>query len=149
MSEEPYVLYAEDFLNHSPHEPKFKPQNPDELALLEFRTEEMTGSGLILLPTTTLKPGQLNIVPKWRVIAVGDNVEKELGVIAGDLVIVSRYTGRMAYLDQAEFRMVNYRDILAKVKMEPWKDFKGLFERIQHDTESKDGKERSDFYVAE
>jgi co-chaperonin GroES (HSP10) len=137
MTDDTFVLLAQDFFTNSPHAPKFKPQNPDELALLEFHTEEMTSSGIVLLPVTTLKPGQMNILPKWKVVAVGDNVEKETGVKAGDLILISRYAGRIAVLDHADFRIINYREILGKVTMEPMKDFRGLIERLTREAEEK------------
>lgn len=91
--------------------------NPDELMLHEHREEELVG-GIILMAVSTQKFDQVDVVPKWRVLAVGDNVEKEIGVKPGDLVIVGKHAGRFRELDMIDVRFVHHKDVFAKVTME-------------------------------
>jgi co-chaperonin GroES (HSP10) len=92
--------------------------NPDELMLFEFREDELLGSGIVLMSVSTKTYDQVGILPKFRVLAVGDNVERETGIKPGDLIVIPKLCGRLRMLDEIEVRYINHRDVFAKVVSE-------------------------------
>lgn len=119
------MITATDVLNGTI--PNFKCTDPDTLMLFEFREDELsTGSGLHLIHLSTQKFNQLGVLPKWRVLAVGDNVTNDIGIKKGDHVIVSRLSGRLRSLSEVQVRIIHKYEVLARVQYEP-SDFKFAF----------------------
>lgn len=111
--------------------PNFHPVNPNELVLLEYREDEVIDGGIVLCSFTTKKYNQVDILPKWRVLAVGTSVDKYLNNIkVGDQVIVGYAVGRLRHIDEVPVRYIHWADILAKAIPEV-SDYKKLFERKQ------------------
>jgi co-chaperonin GroES (HSP10) len=108
--------------------PAFKCAHPDDLMLLEYREDEMLESGIVIMAVSTQKFNQMNILPKWKVIAVGDNVIEKLDVRPGDMVITQRGAGRLRTLGEIPVRLVSRFSILAKVQREV-KDFESMIKR--------------------
>lgn len=79
-------------------------------------------SGLIQLPDS-VKGRDLMVEQRATVVAVGDSAwddEKKPRAVAGDKVIVTKFAGYMAVgpMDGKQYRLVNDRDIFAKITKE-------------------------------
>ena len=109
-----------------------KPVDPYSIMLLEHREDEVLKSGIVLMSVSTQKFGQVDILPKWKVVAVGEKVSEFIDLVPGEMVIVSKLAGKLRDVGNFEVRIVHHTDILAKVKYEP-KDFLHMFKDIDEE----------------
>jgi len=87
----------------------------DKIVLKQFEAEEKTKSGIILSGSGKEKPQEA------EVIAVGpggtvDGKEVKIEVKPGQKVIYSKYAGTEVKLDEEEYIVVKYSDLLAVVE---------------------------------
>ena len=93
---------------------KLKPL-ADRVVLKQNAAEERTSSGIILTPSAQEKP------EVYEVIEVGpgglvDGKEVEMIVKAGQNVLVGKYSGSKAKLEDVEYTIVRQSDILAVIE---------------------------------
>lgn len=104
------------------------PIDPYTIMLLEYREDEVLRSGIVLMAVSTQKFGQVDIIPKWKVVAVGEKVSEFMELTPGDMVVVSKMAGKLRDLGNFEVRIVHHTEVLAKLKYEP-KDFSYAFNK--------------------
>ena len=90
---------------------KLKPL-ADRVVLKQNAAEERTSSGIFLTPASQEKP------EVYEVVEVGpggivDGNEVKMVVVAGDQVLVGKYSGTKVKLDDVEYTIVRQGDILA------------------------------------
>lgn len=91
----------------------------DRIVVKPITREEQTKSGIYLPDTAKEKPQE------GEVIAVGPGKMLENGTIVpldiavGDRVLYAKYGGTEVKVDDEEYLILNERDVLAKVVMEP------------------------------
>ena len=82
----------------------------DNILLKQTEAEETTSSGIILATTNKEKPAI------YEVVAVGPGTKDvTMTVVAGDKVVVSKFTGNDIKLDGEDYKFVKQDDILAVV----------------------------------
>lgn len=93
---------------------KLKPL-ADRVILKQFKAEEKTKSGLILAASAQEKPEMFEVVEVGPGGMVDGN-EVKMTVVAGDRVIVGKYSGTTVKVDGEEYSIVRQSDILAVVE---------------------------------
>lgn len=93
---------------------KLKPL-ADRVILKQFKAEEKTKSGLILVASAQEKPEMFEVVEVGPGGMVDGN-EVKMTVAAGDRVIVGKYSGTTVKVDGEEYSIVRQSDILAVVE---------------------------------
>ena len=93
---------------------KLKPL-ADRVILKQFKAEEKTKSGLILVASAQEKPEMFEGVEVGPGGMVDGN-EVKMTVAAGDRVIVGKYSGTTVKVDGEEYSIVRQSDILAVVE---------------------------------
>lgn len=93
---------------------KLKPL-ADRVILKQFKAEEKTKSGLILAASAQEKPEMFEVVEVGPGGMVDGN-EVKMTVVAGDRVIVGKYSGTTVKVDGEEYSIVRQGDILAVVE---------------------------------
>ena len=82
----------------------------DNVLLKQHEAAETTVSGIILATTNKEKPAI------YEVVSVGPGTKDvTMAVVAGDKVVVSKFTGTDIKLDGEEYKFVKHDDILAVV----------------------------------
>lgn len=116
-------LYTPEQIFNNPNLLPFKMIDPYGLLLLEYKREELSKGGILLIGVTANSPGQSHRLPKWKVISTGEKVEEEIGVKTGDFVIMHPKSGKPHFLTgKVECRKIKASDVLAKIIYEP-KDY--------------------------
>ena len=82
----------------------------DNVLLKQSEAQETTSSGIILATTNKEKPAI------YEVVSVGPGTKDvEMTVVAGDKVVVSKFTGSDITLDKVDYKFVKQDEILAVV----------------------------------
>ena len=83
----------------------------DRVLLKSVEAEETTKSGIILAASAQEKPEMSEVV------AVGPGTdETPMTVKAGDIVIISKYSGTQVKIDGVEYTITSIKDVLAVVE---------------------------------
>ncbi|MXW24039.1 MAG: co-chaperone GroES [Chloroflexi bacterium] len=87
----------------------------DHIVLQSIEDEEMTASGLVIPDSAKEKPQHGNVV------AVGPGKMNDAGVVetidlgAGDRVLYQKYTGQEINVENEDFIIIRFQDVLAKL----------------------------------
>jgi len=90
----------------------------DHIILKPVESEEITSSGLVIPESAKEKPQH------GEVLAVGPGRMNEAGIIesseldAGDRVLYQKYTGQEVTVDQEDYLIIRFQDVLAKLEEE-------------------------------
>jgi co-chaperonin GroES (HSP10) len=113
-------IYRPESVFNNPNLLPFELVNPNCLLLLEYKREEMSKGGILLLDISANLFGQSHRLPKWKVLKVGNNVEGDIGIKVGDMVIVHPKAGKLHMLTgKVECRLIKSTEVLGKVIHEP------------------------------
>ena len=88
----------------------------DHIILKPVEQEEITSSGLVIPESAKEKPQH------GEVLAVGPGRMNEAGVVetvelgAGDRVLYQKYTGQEVTVDQEDYLIIRFQDVLAKLE---------------------------------
>ncbi len=88
----------------------------DHIVLQAVEQEEMTLSGIVIPDSAKEKPQH------GHVVAVGPGKMNEAGVVEaidlaeGDRVLYQKYTGQEITVDQADYIVIRFQDVLAKLE---------------------------------
>ena len=88
----------------------------DHIVLKAVEQEEMTLSGIVIPDSAKEKPQH------GHVVAVGPGKMNEAGVVEtidlseGDRVLYQKYTGQEITVDQADYIVIRFQDVLAKLE---------------------------------
>ena len=82
----------------------------ERLLIKPIKEEEKTEGGIVLPDSAKEKP------MKAEVIEVGEKVDEDLDLHAGDKVIYSKYSGTEIKIDDEEYIIIDAEDILAKIE---------------------------------
>ncbi len=87
----------------------------DHIVLQAVKEEEITASGLVIPDSAKEKPQH------GHVVAVGPGKTNDAGVMetmeldAGDRVLYQKYTGQDITVDNVEYIIIRFQDVLAKL----------------------------------
>ncbi|MCY3655931.1 MAG: co-chaperone GroES [Chloroflexi bacterium] len=87
----------------------------DHIVLQSIEDEEMTASGLVIPDSAKEKPQH------GSVVAVGPGKMNDAGVVetidlgAGDRVLYQKYTGQEINVENEDFIIIRFQDVLAKL----------------------------------
>ncbi len=82
----------------------------ERLLIKPIKEEEKTEGGIVLPDSAKEKP------MKAEVVEVGEKVDEDLDLHAGDKVIYSKYSGTEIKIDDEEYIIIDAEDILAKIE---------------------------------
>lgn len=88
----------------------------DHIILKPVEQEEVTTSGLVIPESAKEKPQH------GEVLSVGPGKMNEAGVVettdlaAGDRVLYQKYTGQEVTVDQIDYLIIRFQDVLAKLE---------------------------------
>ena len=88
----------------------------DHIVLQPVKEEEVTASGLVIPDSAKEKPQH------GHVIAVGPGMMNDAGVVetleldAGDRVLYQKYTGQDITVDNQDYIIIRFQDVLAKLE---------------------------------
>ena len=88
----------------------------DHIVLQPVKEEEVTASGLVIPDSAKEKPQH------GHVIAVGPGKMNDAGVVetleldAGDRVLYQKYTGQDITVDNQDYIIIRFQDVLAKLE---------------------------------
>jgi len=91
----------------------------DHIVLKAVEQEEITTSGIVIPDSAKEKPQH------GHVVAVGPGKMNEAGVVEtielneGDRVLYQKYTGQEITVDQADYIVIRFQDVLAKLEDAP------------------------------
>ncbi len=90
----------------------------DHIILKPVESEEITSSGLVIPESAKEKPqhGEVLAVGPGRMNEAGVVESSELG--AGDRVLYQKYTGQEVTVDQEDYLIIRFQDVLAKLEEE-------------------------------
>jgi chaperonin GroES len=89
----------------------------DKVIVTVIKEEKVTQSGLIVTGDPHEEPAK-GIVESIGSGVTTDGVKKDLGVDVGDTVVFPKYAGTEVSLNNKDYTILNYGDVLAKVSSE-------------------------------